>query len=223
MEGVNTRFKIGGFAELDVIHDTDAIASKGQFVTSTIQTGDDGKKTDGADGQTSFSVSPTRLYLETRTPIQENRLTTFLSIDFYGDAMGVAPEPRMRQAYGEVTNILFGGDLLAGQAWTTFADLEAFPSVLDFQGPNSFFGTRQPLIRWTRGLAKGLKFKVAAETPDNHIIEGADSLTAWPDIADVYVCINPCRNCHAVDSLLLFTMLGLKAQVRLAVRRKKAF
>ena len=39
VEALNTRFKIGGFAELDVIHDTDAIASKGQFVTSTIATG----------------------------------------------------------------------------------------------------------------------------------------------------------------------------------------
>lgn len=180
-EGIATRFKIGGFAELDVIHDTDAIASKGQFVTSTIATGDDATKIDGSDGQTSFSVNPSRLYFETRTPIKQHRLTTFVSMDFYGDALGVSPEPRMRQAYGELSNIFFGGDLMAGQAWTTFADLEAFPNVLDFQGPNSFFGTRQPLIRWTKGLGDGLKLMIAAETPDNHIIEGADSLTAWPD------------------------------------------
>ena len=151
VEGIATRFKIGGFAELDVIHDTDAIASKGQFVTSTIATGDDAAKIDGSDGQTSFSVNPSRLYFETRTPIKQHRLTTFVSMDFYGDALGVSPEPRMRQAYGELSNIFFGGDLMAGQAWTTFADLEAFPNVLDFQGPNSFFGTRQPLIRWTKG------------------------------------------------------------------------
>ena len=181
VDGIATRFKIGGFAELDVIHDTDAIASKGQFVTSTIATGDDATKIDGSDGQTSFSVNPSRLYFETRTPIKQHRLTTFVSMDFYGDALGVSPEPRMRQAYGELSNLFFGGDLMAGQAWTTFADLEAFPNVLDFQGPNSFFGTRQPLIRWTKGLGDGLKLMIAAETPDNHIIEGADSLTAWPD------------------------------------------
>jgi hypothetical protein len=178
---LDTRFKIGGFAELDVIHDTDAIASKGQFITSTIETGDDATKVSGSDGQTNFSVNPSRLYVETRTPIKQRRLTTFLSMDFYGDALDVTPDPRLRQAYGEITNILFGGDLLAGQAWSTFADLEAYPNTLDFQGPNSFFGTRQPLVRWTRGIADGLKLKVAAETPDNHIIQGADSLTAWPD------------------------------------------
>lgn len=180
VQGLNTRFKIGGFAELDVIHDSDAIASKGQFVTATIATRD-ATKTQGADGQTSFSINPTRLVVETRTPVDQHRLTTFVSMDFYGDALGVTPDPRLRQGYGEITNILFGGDLLAGQAWTTFADLQAFPNVLDFQGPNSFFGTRQPLIRWTKGVADGLKLMVAAETPDNHIVQGADTLTAWPD------------------------------------------
>lgn len=181
VKGINTRMKVGGFAELDVINDTDAISSKGQFITSTIATGEGATKIDGADGQTNFSVNPSRLYLETRTPIKQYRLTTFLSMDFYDDAMDVRPEPRMRQAYGEISKILFGGDLMAGQAWTTFADLEAFPNVLDFQGPNSFFGTRQPLLRWTRGGGDGLKLMIAAETPDNHIIEEADSLTAWPD------------------------------------------
>ncbi len=102
-------------------------------------------------------------------------------MDFFGDALGVTPDPRLRQGYGELTNILFGGDLLAGQAWTTFSDLEAYPNILDFEGPNSFFGTRQPLVRWSRGVAEGLKLLVAAETPENHIIQGADSLTAWPD------------------------------------------
>ena len=87
VEALDTQFKIGGFAELDVIHDTDAIASKGQFVTATIATGDDATKADGADGQTNFSVSPTRLYLETRTPIKQHRLTTFLSMDFFGDIL----------------------------------------------------------------------------------------------------------------------------------------
>ena len=85
VEKLNTRFKIGGFAELDVIHDTDAIASKAQFVTSTIVTRD-ATKAEGSDGQTNFSVNPTRLYFETRTPIKQGRLTTFLSMDFFGDA-----------------------------------------------------------------------------------------------------------------------------------------
>ena len=180
VEALDTRFKIGGFAELDVIHDSDAIGTPGEFVTAAIVTGD-ATKAEGADGQTSFSVNPTRLYVETRTPLKQHRLTTFLSMDLFGDSTSTTPDLRLRQAYGEVTDILFGGDLLAGQAWSTFSDLEAFPNTLDFEGPNSFFGTRQPLVRWTRGIADGLKLMVGAETPDNQIIQGADSLTAWPD------------------------------------------
>ncbi len=187
VEGINTRFKVGGFAELDVIHDSDAILSKGQFVTSTIVTRNT-TKAQGSDGQTNFSVSPSRLYFESRTPTKQNHLTTFLSFDLYGDALGVQPEPRLRQAYAEISNILYGGDLLIGQAWSTAADLEAFPNVLDFQGPNSFFGaTRQPMVRWSKGIADHLKLSVAAETPNNHIIQGADSLTAWPDgVASIF-------------------------------------
>ncbi len=180
VEGLNTRFKIGGFAELDVIHDTDAIESKGQFITSTIVTGN-ATKAQGADGETNFSINPSRLYFETRTPLKQRRLTTFLSIDLFGDALSVDPDLRIRQVYGELTNILFGGDLLIGQAWSTFTDLEAFPNTLDFQGPNSFFGLRQPLVRWSKGIANDLKLMVAAETPNNHSIQGADSLTTWPD------------------------------------------
>lgn len=180
VEGLNTRVKIGGFAALNVIHDTDAITTPGNFVTSAIVTGD-ATKAEGSDGQTSFSVQPSRLYIETRTPVKQGRLTTFLSMDFFGDSTSTGPDPRLRQGYGELTNIIFGGDLMAGQAWGTFSDLEASPNTLDFEGPNSFFGTRQPLIRWTRGVANGLKLMVAAETPENHIIKGADSLTAWPD------------------------------------------
>jgi hypothetical protein len=148
VEDLNTRFKIGGFAELDVIHDSDAIGTPGEFVTSAIVTRD-ATKVEGADGQTNFSVNPTRLYAETRTPIEQHKLTTFLSMDFFDDSTSTTPDPRLRQAYGEVTNILFGGDLLAGQAWTTFSDLEAFPNTLDFQGPNSFFGV--PASRWCAG------------------------------------------------------------------------
>ena len=38
-----------------------------------------------------------------------------------------------------------------------------------------------PQIRWTREIAAGIKLMVAAETANNHIIEGADSLTGLPD------------------------------------------
>jgi hypothetical protein len=180
VDGSNTRFKIGGFVRFDAIHDNDAITTPGLFETAAIVTRDP-TKAEGADGQTSFSVSPSRLFIESRTPIKDHRLTTYISMDLFGDSSTTTPEPRLRQAYGEVTNLLFGGDLLAGQIWSTVSDLEAVPDTLDFEGPQSRFGDRLPIVRWTRSLSKSLKLAIAAESPNKHIIQGADSLTAWPD------------------------------------------
>lgn len=176
----DTRIKFGGFIELDVIYDTDAIQSKGQFIPGTIPT-KNASKIDGSEGQSNFSVSPSRLYIETRTPIDEKRMKTYLSIDMYGDELGVEPELRLRQAYAEMSDAIFGGDLLIGQAWSTTTDLEGTPDVLDFRGTDNLFGSLVPQIRWTREIAAGIKLMVAAETANNHIIEGADSLTGLPD------------------------------------------
>ena len=116
VEGLSTRFAIGGFAQLDVIHDTDAIEAQCQFITSTIVTRNP-SKADGADGRTTFCVNTSRLWFETRTPTSIGRLRTYISIDFFGDALSASPEPRLYEAYGELSGVLFGGDLLAGQTF----------------------------------------------------------------------------------------------------------
>lgn len=176
----NTRIKIGGFLELDVIHDNHAIRSKGQFIADTIPTRNSTTQ-DGTEGQTSFSVAPSRLYVETRTPIHSRRLKTYLSIDMFDNELEVDAQPRLRQAYVELSDVLFGGDLLIGQAWSTTTDLESIPDMLDFRGVDSLYGQLQPQLRWSKYLSDGVRFMLAAETPDNHLIEGADSLTRMPD------------------------------------------
>lgn len=176
----DTRFKVGGFLELDVIHDTNAILSKGQFINDTIVTRNPSKK-DGADGQTNFSVSPSRLFLETRSMVDQRRVKTFLSIDMYADELSVDPQPRLRQGYVELSDILFGGDLLFGQAWSTTTDLESAPDLLDFRGVDNQFGTLLPQVRWTREIGTGVRLLLAAESPKNHLIEGADVITRLPD------------------------------------------
>jgi hypothetical protein len=163
-----------------VIHDDGAITTPGEFATAAIVTGD-ATKAEGADGRTSFSINPSRLYFETRTPTGPGRLDTYVSIDFFGDSESVQPDPRLRKAYGELAGILFGGDLLAGQTTSTFSHIPSLPNTLDFEGPSSSIVLRQPMVRWTRGVADGLTLEVAAESPGNHGIEGADSLTRWPD------------------------------------------
>jgi hypothetical protein len=104
-----------------------------------------------------------------------------LSLDFFGSSQSVSPDPRLRQAWGELTGFLFGGDLRVGQAWSTFTDPSALPATLDFEGPGSSLQIRQPLLRWTKGIGEGLDALLALETPNNIDIVGADTLTRWPD------------------------------------------
>jgi len=182
VEGLSTRFAVGGFAQLDVIHDTDAIEAQCQFITSTIVTRN-ASKADGADGRTTFCVNTSRLWFETRTPTSIGRLRTYISMDFFGDALSANPEPRLYEAYGELSGVLFGGDLLAGQTWSTFADMSAWPDILDFEGPPNTIASRQPLVRWRRSVSDSTSVSLGVETPDNHDIAGTDvdSLTRWPD------------------------------------------
>jgi hypothetical protein len=180
VQGLKTRFAIGGFAQLDVIHDTSAITTPTEFVTASIVTRG-ATKAQGSDGKTSFSVNATQLWFETRTPLSRGRLRTYLSMDFFGNSTNTNPDPRLREAYGELTKCVLGGDLRAGQAWSTAAYMTSWPNILDYEGPSAWVGFRQPQVRWTRGLTQGLDLKLALETPNGHQIEGADSLTTWPD------------------------------------------
>jgi len=164
--GSDTRFKISGFTELDVIHDTNNVATPTAFVTQAIQTRGPGKD----DGQTSFSVQATRLALETRTPLDGStpdsprRVTTYFSADFFNNLGSSSPDLRLREAYGEVSGFLHSkGDLLLGQTWSAYTSLYSIPSTLEFWGPPSIFGARNPAVRWTMPVGEGLKLKLAAE------------------------------------------------------------
>ncbi len=180
LPGIDTRMKLSGFVELDVIHDTDAILTPDAFVTSAIVTRD-ATAAQGADGQTNLSVKATRLQLETRTPLDARELKTLIAVDFFNDFTSTTPELRVRQAYAELDGVLFGGDLLLGQDWSTYTNLYSYPNILEFQGPNALFGTRHPMVRWTKGIGDGLTLKLAGEAPDVRNFEGASSTSRWPD------------------------------------------
>ncbi len=179
--GSKTRFAIGGFAQLDVIYDDNAIGAPCQFITATIPT-DGGTPAGGSEGRTSFCVNTSRLTFESRTPTKLGRLKTFVSLDLFGNALSTTPSLRMRQAYGELEGVLWGGDLLFGQAWGTYVDLESWPDILDFEGPGSAIATRQPMVRWSKGIADQLDLRVALEQPGDGTVQGAGILTRWPDL-----------------------------------------
>jgi len=178
LQGTDTRMKVSGFAELDIIHDTNNVETPTAFVTQAIQTRGRGKN----DGQTSFSVQATRVAVETRTPLEGStpdhprRVTTFISADFFNDLSSATPDLRLREAYGEATDFLHsGGDLLLGQTWSTYTNLYAVPSTLEFWAPNTIFGSRNPMVRWKMPVGEGLTLKLAAEAANLRNFERDDS------------------------------------------------
>ena len=178
VEAINTRFAIGGFAELDVIYDTAAMSTPCQFVTAAIAT-DGGSPASGSDGRTSFCVNPSRFWVESRTYFGERELQTYFALDLFGDEP--TPVPRIREAYGKLHNALWGIHVLVGQTWSTFGNTAAWPDIVDFEGPNSSVARRQPMVQFSRDLGLGFALSLAAESPFTRNIEAADSLGRWPD------------------------------------------
>jgi hypothetical protein len=181
LPGTDTVMSVGGFVWLQAIHDDRAITSECDFVTSSIVTRG-ATKVQGSNGQTNFCTNGTRLWWKTLTPFGDRRMTTYVETDFFGNSD--SPEFHFRQAYAQLTDAVLGGDLLVGQAWSTFVDLGSFPNTLDFEGVNASLEIRQPLVRWTRslsGFGEGLSTSFAIESGENVVIENADALTLWPD------------------------------------------
>lgn len=114
--------------------------------------------------KTHFNVKESRF----NTKYQHGDVTAFIEMDLYGgDGNEVATNstnPRLRHAF-----VKYKG-WMAGQYWTTFTPLKAFPDALDFGG--AIVGEvfiRQPMIRYTAG-----GFSVALENPETW---GGDSPT----------------------------------------------
>lgn len=82
---------------------------------------------------------------------------------------------RLRHAYGTV------GGLLVGQTWSTFLDLNAAPDTVDFNGPGSLALVRNPMLRYTLGLAPGANLVLAIENARGSQFGGAKYQTL-PDL-----------------------------------------
>jgi len=111
-----------------------------------------------------FHARQTRFGLATSTDIDGNKLSTYLELDFMATPAGDerisnSYVPRMRQAYLQYNNWLFG------QTWSTFMDVGALPDTLDFIGnTDSTVFIRQTQVRYTHG-----NFQFALENPESTV------------------------------------------------------
>ena len=86
-------------------------------------------------------------------------IIAFIDMDFRGGAEG-SYTPRLRSAYVSFKGLTLGRDV------TTFCDLSAAPTTIDFQGPNAYNFNFATLIRYEVSFARRhMTFGVAAELP----------------------------------------------------------
>jgi hypothetical protein len=137
--------KAGGFARVNLIHDSDAIGDRYEFVTTSIPT-------DGSTGsRTTVSARQTRFNLDLLH--SQSSLHVFAEGDFFGDR----GDFRLRHAYGE-----FDG-LTIGQTWSTFQDQSIIPNTLDYEGPVGMVFVRQPQLRLAIPWNEQVEIAVAIE------------------------------------------------------------
>jgi hypothetical protein len=163
--GTNTRIRIGGSARVDTIVDFDNNGNPNQFVPSSIPVeGESGW--DGGERST-MHAKGTRLSLELRRPVSaEDTLRIYTEYDFFDDSSSSAMKFRARHFYGQAWNFLIG------QTFSAFMDSDAFPDVVDYQGPNGIVNRRQPQIRYTHPIHEGdckTQFFASIEQPESQI------------------------------------------------------
>ncbi|MGA3211114.1 MAG: DcaP family trimeric outer membrane transporter [Terriglobales bacterium] len=106
-----------------------------------------------------FSVRQTRFGAKTTTATPLGELKTIFEFDFFGVGADAGQTTiRPRYFYGEL------GQFGAGQTITPFMDLDVFPNILDYWGPNGMVFFRNVQIRWMPKKGKN-RITFAVEKP----------------------------------------------------------
>lgn len=158
----NTRYKWYGFVRVDGIFDFRPMGGTDSFVTSQIPVPQ-------GNGQ-NFAMNPryTRFGFDTETPIPslDWSFKTRIEVDFFNGnnsgAFGSQPL-RLRFAWADF------GPFLIGQAASLFMDYDAFPNVLDYQGPPGMVLMRQPIISVHFPVGEKMKISMGVEQPYSDI------------------------------------------------------
>jgi hypothetical protein len=164
--GTSTIFKVGGSVRLDAIYDFANNGNPNSFIPSTFPV--EGDPNFSSTDRSQMSAKGSRLNFELRRPIgAANNLRVYYENDFFGDSSSSAMTYRLRHLYGQAFNIL------VGQTFSTFMDADAFPDVLDYQGPNGLVNARTPQIRYTHPFeGSGLQWAMALEQPGSQVDTG---------------------------------------------------
>jgi hypothetical protein len=161
-------FDIYGFAEADAIYDFGRMNPDWDDAYRPSKIANpEGEY--GSDGQASVSVKQSRFGVKGTMPTAEGHDPITFKFEF--DLFGVGSDAgqttfRLRHAYGE------WGSLLAGQTNSIFMDIDVFPNVIDYWGPDGMVFWRNVQIRWTPWKTEHSSFAIGIEEPSNDVDTG---------------------------------------------------
>ncbi len=166
--GSDAAVKFGALIRTAFVFTLQPLGSDSSFLTHTIPVG---PPPAGEGARTAFTANTSRFNIDFRTPTGIGQIRAFIEGDFTGPNNTFY----LRQAYAQ-----FKGALV-GQTWSTFADPEAAPEDIDFEGVSSKNEIRQPQLRYTWRSGQKFSFAVAAETPAVSIT-GGQGVNLVPDL-----------------------------------------
>lgn len=144
--------QIAGHLNVTANYDFNGFVHGPDFIPILIETPNSTIK----DGQLNLDIKTSRLSFRV---IDYNVNGKNLEAYFETDFRGANKTLRIRRGF-----ISYAG-FLVGQEWTTMMDLDAFPNMINFQGPNAAFANWPIMIRYTHRLTDNLEGCIALEEP----------------------------------------------------------
>lgn len=173
LPGTTAAMKIGGFVNLSLVNSFDPVVITDRFIVGSIPP--EGEQASGARSGMDVTASQTRLNFEVREQTKGGTLRAFVEGDFEGQSESF----RLRHAFGQYTY------LLAGKTWSTFANVNAMPEEVDFEGVNGVVLRRQPQLRIFPEFGKDFSFVFSIEEPNTDIVNGSGTKGRWDIVASV--------------------------------------
>lgn len=170
---VDTTATLSGYIQLDAYNDSSTNNSRGPRGYDLLSYRSiplDGTADAEKSGGTKMHARSSRIAFSTSTPYESGTIITKIEGDFLGkvdsgfqtddDTVSNSYEFRLRQAFVKWNN------WLAGQTWSNFVDLKAYPEGLTLDSVVGRPFGRQAQLRYTAPTGKGDKFSISIENPD---------------------------------------------------------
>jgi hypothetical protein len=161
------RLEISGKVQLDMIYDFNRVDPTWNMTLrpSKIPVNCPGDAGCGKDGESILSVRQTSIAFKGFVPTELGELKTEISLDLF-NVGGANTAFRLLDAWAEL------GNWGAGQTYTLFMNVDAFPNTIDYWGPAGSVYIRNPQVRYTATLSRGSKLAFSLEAPYSAIDTG---------------------------------------------------